>query len=154
MKRLTDKEKNFSKEFVMGEEPGNATKAAWKSYNVKNRDSAKAMGWNALQQPRVQMEIERLMEDHKITDDFMMQRLREGLNAKVVANYKGEATKTNVPDHAVRHKYWQDAAKIKEYYPADKLETRNLNIDVQLETMTKGELGKLFKQALKQLDEK
>lgn len=153
-KTLTFKQKKFAKEFITGKSPGNATQAAFDTYNVSNRNMAKVIGFQNLRRPNVLEEIDRLMEVHEITDDFMMQRLKEGLDATVVANYKGKAVKTKLPDQVIRHKFWQDAAKIKEMYPADKLETRNLNLDVQLESMSPQEVKQLLKDLLKQYDNK
>ena len=138
----------------MGKDPGNATQAAFDSYNVKNRSSAEVLGSVNLKNPRVQREIETLMEDHNITDDLMMSKLKEGLDATVVANYKGEAVETEIPDQVIRHKYWQDAAKIKELYPAEKFETRSLNIDVQLESMSPKEIAQMLKGLLKEYEQK
>ena len=146
---LTLKEKAIAKEYVHGEKPGNGTEAALKTYNVKNRKSAKSVGNIILNKPHVRREVERLLEEHDLTDDFAMQTLKEGLKATHVANYKGEAIQTDIPDHAVRHKYFQDLAKFKELYPADKLETKNINIDIQLEGMTKEEIKELLKETLK-----
>ena len=140
----TYKQKEFAKELVLGEEPGNATKAALKAYNVKNKNAAAHIGCVNLKKPVVIREIDTLMEEHNIDGDLMMKRLKEGLNANIVSEFKGDVSKTKVPDLNIRHKYWQDAAKIMKLFPAER--TENVNIDIELEKLSTEELVSLFKQ--------
>lgn len=147
-KKITIKQKKFIDRYI---ETGNATQAAFEVFNVKSRHNAKILGWNYLQKPKVKKEVERLMEKHEVTDEFLMQRLREGLDAKVVSNYKGETEQTDIKDLNVRHKYWQEAAKLREMYPAQKVETKNVNIDVQLETLSSKEVIKLLAKEINEL---
>lgn len=141
--RLSIKQRNFAKTFI--ETQGNATESAMQNYNCKNRRMAGVVGcWN-LKNPMVAREIERLLEAKNITDDFMFQRLKEGMEAKVVSNYQGESFQSDIPDHNAAYKWWEAGAKIKRYFPATEIDNRNLNIDLQLETMPKEELTDLLK---------
>ena len=149
MKKLTVKEKAIAREYVLGKKPGNATEAAFNTYNVKDRTVAKTVGSIIINKPHVQREIELLLETHNLTDDFAMTKLKEGLDANYVANYKGEAYETDIPDQTVRHKYLQDLLKIKEMYPAERSENLNVNVDLQLESMSKDQIKKLLKEELK-----
>ena len=152
-RRLSMKEKKFAEEFVLGKDPGNATEAAMQSYNVKNRGSAAVIGARNLQKTDILENIEMMMEKHDIDDNYMVERLKEGMEAKEIANYKGEAVETSIPDHNVRFKYWDAAAKIKRLYPNVQIDTRNLNIDVEIENMSKEELSDVLTGALKSLKE-
>ena len=147
MKKLTLKQRKFTKEFINTE--GNATEAAFRTYNVKDRRMACLMGWRNLQKPFIKAEIERLLESSDITDEFLMQKLKEGLNSNVVASYKGDASQTDVPDQNVRHKFFQDAAKMKGWITND-TEVKNLNIDMEVENLDKKELAQLLSQLLKE----
>lgn len=142
-KRLSLKQRNFCQGYV--ETQGNATQSALRSYNCKDKNSAGVIGSVLLNKPLIQQEIETLLEKVNMTDDFMFQRLREGTEAKVVASYQGEATETAIPDHNAAYKWWEAAAKIKRYFPAEQIESKNFNIDLQLEAMSKQELTDLLK---------
>jgi len=143
LKRLSLKQRGFCKTFV--ENKGNATEAALANYDCSNRKMATVLGSLNLDKPMIKNEIERLMEDKQITDSVMMDKLKEGLNANVVASFQGEATESNIPDHDKRFKWWDAAAKIKNLYPATETINKNLNLDVQLESMPKEELAELLK---------
>ncbi len=142
LRNLSIKQKLFAKNFV---ETKNLADAALAGYNCKNRNSARITGFYTLKNPMVQKEVERLLEEKNISDDFMFQRLQEGIGAKVVASYQGTATETKIPDHNAAYKWWEAAAKIKDYFPAEKVDQRNLNIDLQLETMPKEEFTDLLR---------
>ena len=141
--RLSIKQRNFAKTFV--ETQGNATESAMQNYNCKNRRSASLVGCINLKNPMVAQEIERLLEGKNITDDFMFQRLKEGMEAKVVSSYQGEAVQSDLPDHNAAYKWWEAGAKMKNYFPAQETINKNLNIDFQLETMPREELTDLLK---------
>ena len=146
-KKLTLKQRKFTKEFIDAE--GNATEAAFRTYNVKDRRIACLMGYRNLQKPFIKAEIERLLESSDITDDFLLQKLKEGLDANVVASYRGDANQTEVPDQNVRHKFFQDAAKMKNWITND-TEVKNLNIDLEVENLGKEDLTQLLTQLLKE----
>jgi len=151
--RCTTKQKNFVRELILGKDPGNATQAAYDTYNVKTRVNAGKLANANLKKPSIKREIELVMEQYKITDDFLIKKMKNGMNAKVITNYKGEAEETDIPDYAIQHRYWQDAAKMKDMFPVEKYESRNYNVDLMLETMSKKEIAQLLKDQLKQLNE-
>lgn len=150
MKKLSLKRKKFCIEMVNTQ---NQTEAAFRSFNVKSRESAAVLGNKAMRDPLVQKEIERLLEAKDVTEDLLITRLREGLDANVVANYKGEATLTDIPDQDVRFKFFEAGAKIKNLFPAQRIDSRSINIDVQLEQMSKAELSELLSNSLKELND-
>ena len=143
LKRLSFKQKGFCKTFV--ENKGNATDAAEKNYNVKNRKMATVLGSLNLDKPMIQNEIERLMEEKEITDGLLFDKLKEGMEAKVVSSYQGESTESEIPDYDKRFKWWDAAAKIKNLYPAQETINKNFNLDVQLENMPKEQFVDLLK---------
>ena len=142
---LTPKKKKFAKEFVKSD---NQTEAAFNSYNVSSRGMAALIGHRLAKDPLVIKEVDRIMEEQDITDEMAMQRLKEGMNAKLVHSYKDEIKQTNLPDTSNRHKYLDTFLKLKNMYPAQQIENKNLNIDVELEGMSSEDFTKLLKDIL------
>jgi len=148
MKKPTKKQKDFAKEYVLGEEPGNGTKAAFSTYNVKSKVNAGNIARTNLNKPIIQKEIQEIMEAHNLTDDFLFQRVKEGLDANIVSEYKGEVVETSVPDRNLRHKYTQDLLKVKGLYAPERKENLNLTIATDLEAMPVEDFKKLVKELL------
>ncbi len=123
-------------------------RAALANYNCKNNQVATVLGSINLDKPMIKNEIERLMEEKNITDGVMFDKLKEGMEANVVASFQGEANETDIPDHDKRFKWWDAAAKIKNLYPAQETISRNFNLDVQLEAMPREEFMGLLKSLL------
>jgi phage terminase small subunit len=146
-KKLSLKEKGFCKDFI---ETKNGTEAAFKNYNVKSRANAGGISAHNLAKPRILNEIDRLMEEQQITEPFLMKTLKEGLKATVVSNFKGDVEETEIPDHDTRHKFFQDAAKMKGWMK-EQVDIRSMNIDIELEDMSKEELSNLLKGLLKNI---
>lgn len=142
-KRITFKEKGFAKSYV--ENRGNGTKAALENYNCGSRNMAAVLGVVNLKKQRVLNEIERIMEEKEITDETMIGKLKEGMDANVVSQYQGQATLTEVPDHNTRFKFWEAGAKIKNLFPPTETLNKNFNLDLQLELMPKAEIIDLLK---------
>lgn len=142
-KRLSLKQKEFAKKYV--ENKGNSTQAVLDSYNVSNKNMASVIGSRNLTIQPIQNEIERIMEEKNLTGDLMMDKLKEGMDANVVATFQGEAVESEIPDHDKRFKWWDAAAKIKGLYPATETINKNLNLDVQLENMSKKDFADLLK---------
>lgn len=147
--KLSFPQKQFSREFINTK--GNGAEAAWRVYNLKTRNSAAVMANKNLNMPKVQREIERVMEERGITEDYLTGKLKDGLKAQVVSDYKGEVKQSDIPDLNTRHKYLDTALKLADAYPAQRFESRSFNIDVQLEQMSKQELIALFQDEIKKL---
>lgn len=146
----TIKERKWAKKTV---ELGNATDAAMQVYDVKDRNSAKAIA----SQNFSKLTLVPLMEEKGITDDKLLDVLDDGLaanktvSARVITK-KGDLAEANestddfidVPDHDVRHKYLKTALELKGHLNDRgntnvqvNLTTNNLNIDPQeLEAFT------------------
>lgn len=105
---------------------GNATEAAMKVYNVKDRNGASQIGWENLRK----LDYTAFMEASGITDHLLQQKIMEGLESKrtisatVVIKSDDPKVKTkqanardvdfiDVPDYAIRHKYLETALKLK-----------------------------------------
>lgn len=150
--KLTMKQKEFAKELVLGEDKGNATEAVMQSYNVKNRNTASGIGAENMAKPHIRAEVDRLLEEHDLTDDLVAKRLKEGVDATHVVMTKTaggtQVKETKVPDRDVRLKYIQEVNKIKGSYAPDRIQTENVNIDVTLESMSTDEINKLLKELL------
>ena len=149
MKKITLKQKKFAEEVI---KTRNATEAALNSYNVKNRQVAAVQGYLNMKNPKILAEIERIMEEQGINDEFMMKQLKSGMKANVVASYKGDVEQTEVPDHDTRFKYLEAGMKLKDWFPSQHTESHNINIDLQLENMSKEDLSKLLGDYLKSIN--
>jgi len=138
------KQRNFVKEYIS---TGNATKSALKVYNTKNYNTAKTIAHENLTKPYLIREIEGLMEGRGISDERLLERLEAGLAAVKIAEYKGELIETDIPDLQLQHKFLDTALKLKDMYPSQKVESRSVNIDLELERMSDEERKRLFKEA-------
>ena len=144
-KKLTLKQKEFTKQAV---ETKNGTEAVARVYNVKSRENASRIAYNLLRKPHIIREIEMLMEDRKVTGDLLVKKLKDGLFANKVTDYKGEVEQSNVPDLKVRHQYLDTALKLKNLYPAQQIESRSFNLDAKVEAMSREEVAQLLKELL------
>ena len=147
MNKLTPKEKTFVNEYV--ENGGNGAKAATVSHNIKNSHSAASLASIYLKKDRIKAEIETIMENRDITPDSVAEKIKEGLDATVVSNYKGGAKPSEIPDYNARHKYVNTAADILKMFPAKQVETKSLNIDLEVDNMSKEGVKKLLSDLLK-----
>lgn len=123
-KKLTLKQQMWLADYL---ETGNATEAAMRVYDCKDRHSASVVGHENL----VKLSYVDFMEAAGVTDKLLQQKLLEGLNSskqigarKIVQNARAgheikvdASTDTDdfieVPDFAVRHKYLETALKLK-----------------------------------------
>lgn len=102
---LTLKQRRWIKEYI---KTGNATEAAMRVYDCKDRESANALGNENL----AKLSMPELMEDLGLTDVALMNIGAEGMTK---AN-KIHGTNDNfveIPDYGVRHKYWETMLKLK-----------------------------------------
>ncbi len=111
---LTLKQRKWIKIYL---ECGNATEAAMQVYDVKDRDSANAIGSENL----VKLSYQEFLEEAGITDNLLQKKIMEGLDAtKTVSAVKTSreagADSTDfidVPDFLARHKYLETVLKLK-----------------------------------------
>ena len=97
---------------------GNATKAAKKVYDCKNRESAATIGWENLRK----LDYTAFLEEAGITDKLLQQKILEGLDANRTVSAmntgKNAGADSNdfidVPDFMARHKYLETALKLKQ----------------------------------------
>jgi hypothetical protein len=113
MNDLTLKQRKFLKLYL---ELGNATEAAMRVYDVKDRDSANAIGSENL----AKLSYSDLMEEAGITDKLLQEKILEGLSAtRTISAVKGTSANggttdfIDVPDFLSRHKYLETALKLK-----------------------------------------
>jgi hypothetical protein len=115
----TPKEKKFVKLLAL---TGDPTLAAEKSYDVKDRHSASSIAGQNLKKLAGMDEI---LEKHNVTDDYLAEKIKEGLEANRVISAVNTDKLANgattdfieVPDHLVRHKYLETTLKLKNKYP-------------------------------------
>lgn len=100
-KSLTLKQRMWIKAYI---QTGNATEAAARVYDVKNRDSANAIGAENL----AKLSFPDLMEEMGLTDVALLNIGAEGLQSK-----KGTMSGEIIPDYKVRHQYWETMLKLK-----------------------------------------
>lgn len=146
---ISFKRQKFAEHYVSN--GGNQTEAAMRSHSCKNRNVAGVLGFELMQKPEVRGEIERLMDEQNITDEDIVRKLGEGLEAKVVSDYKGEAEETNIPDHKTRHKFLETVVDIKGLRAPQK--TENVNYDLKVDAMSLKELGEEAARQYKLLQE-
>lgn len=141
--KLTIKQRKWVKEYL---KTGNASKAAWKVYDCKNMVVAGNIGAENLQ--KLQDPVKLLMEAKGLDMGKLLGVLDEGLKAdKVISaqviNKRGTGMKDahsitkdfiDVPDHAVRHKYLETAAKWLRVTPENTAQT---NVQVNFNAYAK-----------------
>ena len=112
---LTFKQRKWLKIYL---ELGNATEAAMRTYDCKDRESASQIGWENLRK----LDFGDLMEESGLTDDKLNKKLVEGLDAtrsvsaRITNKDAGVDTDDfiDVPDFQTRHKYLETALKLKQ----------------------------------------
>ena len=126
---LTIKQRRWIKEYIT---TGNATEAAMRVYDCKDRESAGTIGSENLSK----LAIPDLMEQMGLTDVALMNVGVEGMQANkqisgIVINGKSidaDSKSSNfveVPDFAVRYKYWETMLKLKR-----RLQDKEANINI------------------------
>ena len=147
MNKITPKEKTFVDEYVKN--GGNGAKAASVSHNIKNSRSGASLASIYLKKPKIKAELETVLAQKDITHDTVAEKIREGMEANVVSNYKGGAKPSEIPDMNARHKYVGTAAEMLKMFPAKQVETKSINIDLEVEKMSKTDVKKLLTDLLK-----
>ena len=103
--RLTLKQRKWIKEYI---KTGNATEAAMRVYDCKDRESAGTIGTENI----AKLAMPELMEEMGLSDIALMNIGAEGMTK---AN-KIHGTSDNfieIPDYSTRHKYWETMLKLK-----------------------------------------
>lgn len=132
---FTLKQKLWLKYYI---ETGNATEAAVRVYQCKDRNSAKQIGYENL----TKLDYSELMEELGLTDKVLLQMVTIGiakpdkLEKRLIEVETPEGKKVrklrwvNTPDYAVRHKYLETAFKLKKRLGPESTRINNkLNID-------------------------
>ncbi len=78
-----------------------------------SRNTAVAAKQN-IENPSVQRMLNELMERHGLTDEYLIDKLVDGLSKPVKVSVSGFGV-TKCPDYALRHKYLETALKLKGY---------------------------------------
>ena len=99
---LTLKQRRWIKEYI---ETGNATEAAARVYDVKDRESAGTIGTENLQK----LAMSDLMEEMGLTDVALINIGVEGMTKAVKQSVTGEV----FPDYNTRRGYWETLLKVK-----------------------------------------
>ncbi len=101
-KRLTLKQRKWIKEYI---DTGNATEAAARVYDCKDRDSAEAIGSQNLGK----LMFSDLMEEMGLTDVALVNVGIEGMTKANKQSITGEV----FPDYNTRRGYWETLLKLK-----------------------------------------
>src|SRR3990167_9911316 len=99
---LTLKQRKWIKEYI---ETGNATEAAMRVYDVKDRESANAIGSENL----AKLSFPELMEEMGLTDVALLNIGAEGMTKANKSLMDGSI----VPDYNTRRGYWETMLKLK-----------------------------------------
>jgi len=102
---LTLKQRKWIKEYI---KTGNATEAAMRVYDCKDRESAGSIGTENLQK----LAIPDLMEQMGLTDITLMNVGAEGMTKANKIHGTGDNF-VEIPDYATRHRYWETMLKLK-----------------------------------------
>jgi phage terminase small subunit len=120
-KSLTIKQRKWMKEYI---QTGNATEAAMRVYDCKNRNVANAIGSQNL----VKLNVNELVEKNGLTDIALIRKLVVGMTqssnrlSKRYLQYYEKETKVkeieyeNVPAYDMRFKYLELALKLKKFF--------------------------------------
>ena len=139
---LTMKQRRWLEAYIA---TGNATEAAMQAYDVKDRDSARALGSENL----AKLSIAELLEEMGLSDVMLTSAIKEGVqatrstNAAILLTTDGKTVKAEeqglieTPDYATRHKYIETALKLKK-----KLGTNENQFNVQVNNLISSEGGK------------
>lgn len=140
---LTKKRRGFVKDYV---KTGNATEAAVRNFDVKDREVAKSVGSELLTFPDVKEAVEKITRAlaERIPDDLLEKVHIEGL-AATQGRFTPEGELIQLPDYSTRHKYLDSGFKLKGAYAPEKSVTLNLNADSTDRTRELGDrLNRLF----------
>ena len=127
-RRLTIKQRKWIKEYI---KTGNASAAAMKVYNCKDRESAAVIGSENL----TKLNFQELMEEMGLTDVTLLNVGTEGMIKPVKQSMTGEVH----PDYAVRHKYWETMLKLKRRLGPEVVNNTQMNIGEMTLEFTGGE---------------
>lgn len=121
-KKKSLKLQRFKKEYI---KTGNATEAALKVYNCKNREVAGEIGYQNLKK----LDFAELMEEAGITDQMLIEVNKEGLKSSKPQRDFDTGEIIEVKDYATRHRYLETALKLKGKGQANT--TNNVQVNVQ-----------------------
>ena len=102
---LTLKQRKWIKEYI---KTGNATEAAMRVYDCKDRESATSIGHENL----TKLHVPDLMEEMGLTDIALMNIGTEGMTKANKIHGTGDNF-VEIPDYGVREKYWETMLKLK-----------------------------------------
>lgn len=112
---MTPKQARFVKEYVKS---GNQVQSALKTYDTTNYSSASVIANENLEKLRTPIQI--AMKNAGITKEKLMETLEKGLRSDKVLSHEGKLVK--VEDMPTRHRYFDTALKLGDYYPSEKHE--------------------------------
>lgn len=104
-RKLTMKQRKWIKKYI---ETGNATEAAMQVYDCKDRESAGSIASENLQK----LAFNDLMDEMGLTDVALLNVGAEGMMNANKIHGTGDNF-VEIPDYAVRHKYWETILKLK-----------------------------------------
>ena len=139
MNKLTFKEKKFTKEYIKNN--GNGRKAVLKSYNTTDPLTASVIASRLLKKDNVQEEMKRILERDECNLSSVTTNLVNIANDKPIKGFSGsdilEANKTLLKLHGVL---------------TDKKTITNVNLNANLNNLSKYELVKLRQQKQRETD--
>ena len=131
----TIKEKKFAKEYI---KTGNATEAAARVYDVKDRNSAKSIGGENL----TKLDFADLMDEKGLTDEKLVGKLSELLEAqKTVSAVSGKDANAgtvdfvDVPDSPVQLKALEISLKLKDKFPTNRTDITSKGEKIESNTI-------------------
>ena len=147
---LSPKQRKMMKGYLEGKTIAQSTLDA--GYNAKNKNIANSVGSRILSYPKVQQEMQRILESKNLSLDKMAQHLSDHINT---GKYEGNTAQTSL-------KALEIALKLSDAFPATKTQTESRNLNLTLNTPTEELTHKIdkmknqtedFINRLKQLEE-
>lgn len=126
-KKITLKQRKWIKEYIA---TGNATEAAMKVYDCKDKGTAANIGSENLRK----LQMTELMEEMGLTDVTLLNVGTVGMTEANKIHGTGDSY-VEVPDYATRHKYWETMLKLKRKLGSD----TNVAVQVNVQPILGGE---------------
>lgn len=139
LKRLSLKQRKFVQALI--KHRGNMTEAAFEAYDTKSRKSAQPLGYQTMENPLVQEELERVLKKNGITVDAVTQNVSNIANEKDIRPSAETVLKANV-----------ELLKLLKAYPEKTTKHLSYSIKQNLGEKSFSELIELNKQKQEEID--
>jgi|SRR3990167_929605 len=124
---------------------GSKVKAAEEAYGTVNKSTSASLARATLQQPTTIQYMKRILDKAGMSDD----KIANGLKIIAEAGLSEQSLKQAKPQDALRA--LQEAAKLKDLYPAEKKKIEKRTISIDLKNKSDNELQQILEKNLEEL---